>query len=50
MTTAMHTPTIDGTSSHPARSVLRSTGVLLAALSLTVSVLVALASVVDTWS
>ena len=32
------------------RSVLRSAGVLVAALSLTVVVLVALASVVDTWA
>ena len=32
------------------RSVLRSTGVLLASLGLTVAVLVALASVVDTWA
>ena len=52
MTTAMQTPTIDGASfpSHPVRSVLRSTAVLLVALGLTVGVLVALASVVDTWS
>jgi hypothetical protein len=35
---------------HPIRSVLRSTGVLAVALSLTVVVLVALASVVDTWA
>lgn len=35
---------------HPLGSVLRSTGVLLAATSLTVAVLVALARVVDTWA
>ena len=34
----------------PVRSVLRSTGVLAVALTLTVVVLVALASVVDNWA
>jgi hypothetical protein len=35
---------------HPVRTVLRSTGVLAVALGLTVVVLIALASVVDTWA
>jgi len=35
---------------HPVRSVLRSTGVLVIALGLTVGVLIALANVVDTWA
>jgi hypothetical protein len=34
----------------PVRSVLRSTGVLAIALGLTIVVLVALATVVDTWA
>lgn len=35
---------------HPVRSILRSTGVLAISLGLTVIVLFALASVVDTWA
>ena len=35
---------------HPVRSVLRSTGVLAVALGLTIVVLAALATVVDTWA
>ena len=35
---------------HPVRSVLRSTGVLVIALSMTVGVLIALANVVDSWA
>jgi hypothetical protein len=35
---------------HPVRSVLRSTAVLALSLGLTVVVLVALASVVDSWA
>jgi hypothetical protein len=34
----------------PVRSLLRSTGVLVVALGLTVGVLVALATVVDSWA
>ena len=51
MSTAIQTSAITGTSTpHPVRSALRSSVVLLAALALTVGVLVALASVVDTWA
>ena len=51
MSTAVQTPAIAGTSTpHPARTALRSSVVLLAALALTVGVLVALASVVDNWA
>jgi hypothetical protein len=35
---------------HPVRSLLRATGVLGLSLALTIGVLVALASVVDTWA
>lgn len=35
---------------HPVRSILRSTGVLGLSLTLTVAVLMILASVVDTWA
>jgi hypothetical protein len=35
---------------HPVRSVLRSTGVLVVALGLTVVVMAALATVVDSWA
>ncbi len=35
---------------HPLRSALRSAGVLALSLGLTLAVLVALASVVDTWA
>ena len=35
---------------HPVRSVLLSTGVLVAALGVTVAVLIALASFVETWA
>lgn len=52
MNTAIQAPTGAASfpSAHPMRSILRSTGVLLAALGLTAVVLVALASVVDTWA
>ncbi|MCX6432721.1 MAG: hypothetical protein NTX29_08000 [Actinobacteria bacterium] len=43
MTTLIH-------AAQPVRHVLRSTGVLALALGLTVVVLVALASVVETWA
>jgi hypothetical protein len=54
MNTLMHSelPMTSGHAldSHPVRTVLRSAGVLMAALGLTTGVLVALATVVDTWA
>ncbi len=50
LSTAMPTALPAQGATHPVRTAVRSTGVLLAALGLTIVVLVALATVVDSWA
>lgn len=50
MSTAMPTALPTQADHHPVRTAVRSTGVLLASLGLTIVVLVALATVVDSWA